>query len=73
MDSLVHTVMEIADQDTGRSNVWPALLSVASYDGNSVMMPWLVKHFGQGRPLFPSCRKWQDPRGGAGRRADWFG
>jgi hypothetical protein len=37
-DSLVGTVMEIADREPQRSDVWPELLARASYNGSSVMM-----------------------------------
>jgi hypothetical protein len=68
MDSLVRTVMEIADQEPGRSDVWPALLSVASYDGSSVMMPWFVKHSDKVAPYFLAAANGSIPglpRGGA--------
>jgi hypothetical protein len=67
MDSLVHTVMEVADREPKRSDVWPALLAVASFDGNSVMMPWFARHSDQVAPYFLAAAKnsFSGQRGGA--------
>lgn len=52
LDSLVDTVKSIADEDPERSDVWPGLLAIASYNGDAVMMPWLAKHADKVAPYF---------------------
>jgi hypothetical protein len=57
MDALVNTVMEIADREPQRSDVWPELLAVASYNGSSIMMPLFARHAEQTASYFLAAAK----------------
>lgn len=76
--ALETTVMEIADRNPERADVWPTLLLAENYNGFSAKMPLFAKHADKTAPYFLAAARGEiltppgsDPLGGLAKIVAW--